>query len=139
MSRLTVFLARLIGLYCIVVALALAVHKQASLSTVDALVHSPDILLVIGIAALTLGLAMVLRHNIWSGGAPTITVTLIGWLMLLRAAVFLFLPLDAMPSLIEAMRFEQMFYVYMALTAVIGLYLAYAGFTAPAPPTQNNK
>jgi putative exporter of polyketide antibiotics len=136
MSRLTVLLARLIGLYCLIVALALAVHKQASVSTVDALVHAPDMLLVIGITTLTLGLAMVLQHNIWSGGAATVIVTIIGWLMLLRAAVFLFLPLDAIPALVELLQFEQLFYAYMALAAALGLYLTYAGFTAPLPPKQ---
>jgi hypothetical protein len=130
-SRLTAFLARLIGLFCVVLALAMAMHKQTSVATIDALVHSPDMLLIIGLVALGTGLALVLQHNIWSGGAATVVVTLIGWLLLVRAALLLFLPMETVASLIELIRFDDLFYVYMAIVAALGLFLTYAGFTAP--------
>jgi hypothetical protein len=127
----TTFLARLIGVYCIIVAVALATHMQASLVALDAVVHSPDILLVAGGIALLGGLAMVIGHNIWTGGLRVIVVTLIGWVTLLRALLLLFLPSDAVAALYDAMRVEQLFYFYMAITAAIGVYLTYAGFATP--------
>jgi hypothetical protein len=130
----TTFLARLIGLYCIIVAVALSTHMQTSLVALDAVVHSPDILLVAGGIALLGGLAMVIGHNIWSGGLRVIVVTVIGWVTLLRAILLLFLPTDAVAALYEVMRVEQRFYFYMAITALIGVYLTYAGFAALTRP-----
>jgi hypothetical protein len=135
----TTFLARLIGVYCIVVAVALTTHMQASLVALDAIVHSPDILLVAGVLALLGGLAMVIGHNIWSGGARAVVVTLIGWLMLLRALLLLFLPGDAVAALYSAMHVEQWFYVYVAITAAIGVYLTYVSFAVQAPPAPDRR
>lgn len=138
MSR-TTFLARLIGVYCIVVAVALSTHAQTSLVALDAVVHSPDILLVAGAIALLGGLAMVIGHNIWAGGLRVVVVTLVGWVTLVRALLLLFLPSDAVAAVYEAMRVEQLFYFYMAITAVIGVYLTYAGFVATAPRVPNRQ
>jgi hypothetical protein len=84
MSPLTTFLSRLIGLFSILVSLSLVTHKQATLETLTALVHNPPLLLTFGMVWLITGLAMVLGHNVWSGGALPVIVTLVGWLILLR-------------------------------------------------------
>lgn len=76
MSRLTVFLSRLIGLFAILVALSLLMHKQATVETLTALVRNPPLLLIFGMIWLIAGLAMVLGHNVWSGGALPVVVTL---------------------------------------------------------------
>jgi hypothetical protein len=135
----TTFLARLIGVYCIVVAIAFTTHMQGSLIAVDAIVHSPDILLVAAVLALLAGLAMVIGHNVWSGGAHAVVVTIIGWLTLLRALLLLFLPGDAVAWLYDVMRVEQRFYVYMAITAAVGLYLTYASFAMPRTPVRDGE
>ena len=38
------------------------------------------------------GLAIVLLHNYWSGGALTVIITLLGWLTLIKAVLLLVLP-----------------------------------------------
>ncbi len=78
MSPRTLFLSRLIGLYCILVALSMITRKQATLEWVTALLHDPSMIFVLGAITLIAGLAMVLTHNIWSGGALVVIVTLVG-------------------------------------------------------------
>jgi hypothetical protein len=129
-TRRTLFLARLIGLYCILLALMLSAHKQESLMAIDAVVHSQDILLVVGIIALAAGLAMVIGHNVWSGGAPVVLVTLFGWTLLVRAVLILFLPADVMGYLFDLIHADRYFYLYMAITAAIGIYLTWASLRA---------
>ncbi len=68
MSSRTLLLSRLIGLYCILVALSMMTRKQATVETVTALVQNPSMMLILGVITLAAGLAMVLAHNIWSGG-----------------------------------------------------------------------
>jgi hypothetical protein len=131
-SRLTVFLARLIGLFTIIVGLSLGLHKQQSVATINAIVHAPEPLLVMGLIALVAGLAMVLRHNVWSGGALPVVITLLGWIILLRAVLLLFLSSATVANVLAAVDFGGLFYAYMGDVIVIGLWLTYAGFTSKA-------
>ncbi len=130
MSPPTVFLARLIGLFALLFSLSELVHKQAMIETANALVRNPPLLLMMGILGLLAGLAMVLSHNIWSGGVLPVVVTLFGWILLVRGAVLLFLSPQAAAGMIDFFRFEQLFYVYAGITLLLGLYLTYGGFQA---------
>lgn len=130
MSRLTIFLAKLIGLFALLLALVMAVHKQAIIDTANALVHERAVLFVFAMAALACGLAIVIGHNVWSGGLLPLVVTVLGWLLVLRGLLLLLLPPESVGALLEAMRLAQLFYVYVAITFLIGLYLTGAGFLA---------
>jgi len=92
MSPRTPFLSRLIGLYAILVALSMFSRGQATVETVAALLQNPSMVFVLGVVMLAAGLAMVLAHNIWSGGALVVVVTLVGWMTRIKSLVFLFLP-----------------------------------------------
>ena len=130
MLPLTIFLGKLIGLYCIIVALALMAHKQNAIATVNALIRNPPLLLFVEVLGLAAGLAMVLGHNIWSGGALPVVITLLGWLTAIRGAVLLSLSQDATIKFFEALRYEELFYVYIGATLVLGLFLTVASFSA---------
>jgi putative exporter of polyketide antibiotics len=92
MSPRTLFLSKLIGLYCILAALSMMTRRQATLETVTALLQNPSMMLILGVITLAAGLAMMLAHNIWSGGALVVVVTLVGWITLSKSLFFLFLP-----------------------------------------------
>ena len=128
MSRLTVFLSRLIGLFAILFALCLITHKQATVETMTALVQNPPLLLIFGMVWLATGLAIVLGHNAWSGGALPVVVTLVGWLILIRGLLLLFLSPAAAIGLFAGLHFEELFYVYLAISLLFGIYLTYNGF-----------
>jgi hypothetical protein len=130
MSPLTVFLGKLIGIYCIIVALALMGQKQRTVETVNALIRNPPLLLFVEVLALIAGLAMVLGHNVWSGGALPVVVTLIGWLMTIRGGALLVLSQDTKLRIFEAVRYEERFYVFMGVTLILGIYLTFASFSA---------
>jgi hypothetical protein len=132
MSPRTPFLSRLIGLYAILVALSMFSRGQASAETVAALLQNPSTVFVLGVVMLAAGLAMVLAHNIWSGGALVVVVTLVGWMTLIKSLVFLFLPPEMEARLfLERLHYQQLFYFYWALPLVLGLYLTYGGFRSP--------
>ena len=132
MSPRTPFLSRLIGLYAILVALSMFSRGQASVETVAAFLQNPSMVFVLGVVMLAAGLAMVLAHNIWSGGALVVVVTLVGWMTLIKSLVFLFLPPEMEARLfLERLHYQQLFYFYWALPLVLGLYLTYGGFRSP--------
>jgi hypothetical protein len=127
MSRLTVFLARAIGLFTVVLVAALLVHGSA---IIEASVADGPIMLVYAIISLAMGIAMVLGHNVWSGGALPVVVTLVGWLILAKGVLLLFFTPDVVSQMFEQMRYAEHYYLYLAPALAIGLYLTWAGFTA---------
>lgn len=135
MSPRTRFLSKLIGLYLILISLAMAIHKQATVETMNALVRNPPELLVAGMIAAAAGLAIVLGHNVWSGGALPVIVTLTGWLMLIKGVLLLFLsPAGTYRFLLLGPHYEDFFYQYTAIAFVFGGYLTYAGFARQHNP-----
>ena len=130
MSSRTIFLARLLGLFLLALSLALFLRKPELVDVRGALIQNTPLLLVVSMAALLAGLAIVLSHNIWLGGALPVVVTLFGWIILPRGLLLLILPHETIVRLFELSRFGDFFYVYASIPLLLGLYLTYAGFTA---------
>jgi hypothetical protein len=128
MSPLTLFLAKLIGLYALIFGVAMIVQKRATVGLVPELIRNGPVLLVIEMLGITAGLAIVIGHNVWTGGALPVVVTLLGWIMLVRRVVLLLLWPEAKTRFIEAFRFADFFYLYAAFSLALGLYLTIAGF-----------
>jgi hypothetical protein len=130
MAPHTVFLARLIGLFLLIVSIAEMIHKSDMIETASELAHAPPLLFITGLFMLVAGLAMVLSHNVWSGGALNVVITVIGWIILIRGVVLVFISPGGAAGLYEALNFEKLFYLYVAVPLLLGIYLTYAGFTA---------
>jgi hypothetical protein len=137
MNSRTIFLARLVGLFVLVFSLAMLVQREAIESALYALVADRAALLVVTIIGLVGGLAMVLAHNIWSGGPVPVIVTLIGWWLLIKTAALLFLPAEAVVALFEGF-VDRLYYPVAVVDLAIGLYLTYAGFSRQ-PGISNGK
>jgi hypothetical protein len=128
MSRLTIFLARFIGLFIVLLIATLLVRGSAA---VEATVIDGPVMFTYATVSLASGLALILGHNVWSGGVLPVVVTVVGWLILAKGLVLLLLPPEALTRVLAQMHFGAHFYLYLAPSFVIGLYLAWAGFTAP--------
>lgn len=128
----TVFLSKLIGLYCLILGFSMVLNKAALMDEITALAGNSPLMLVLAIFTLFAGLAMVLGHNVWRGGGVTIVVTVVGWLTLLKALLILLVPLSVGSRfLAEPLRSDSLFYFRLALTFLLGIYLTYGGFAAP--------
>jgi len=132
MSRLTVYLARLIGLFIVLLIADLLLHGSA---VVESGMADKPLMFTYGVISLGLGLAMVLGHNVWSGGALPVVVTLVGWLILAKGLVLLYLAPEALTGMYGRMQYSEHFYLYLTPSLVLGLYLTWAGFSAPASRT----
>jgi hypothetical protein len=131
MPSRTIFLSRLIGLYCLLFVSALVIHRQGAVYSIAGLLHNPSEMLILGIITVGAGLALVLAHNIWSKGALALVVTIVGWLALIKGLFFLYITPDfAAEYLLRVLRHPQLFYVCMIPSLAIGIYLTYGGFTS---------
>jgi hypothetical protein len=128
----TVFLSKLIGLYCLLVGLSMLTQKEAMVAAVNSLVHNPAALLMGGWIALVVGLAIILGHNVWYGGPAALLVTVFGWAALIKGIILLFLPPQGTDRYFAALHYEQHFYQYAVVMAALGAYLTYEGFKRAA-------
>ena len=128
MSWCTIFLSRLIGLYSLITSLSMLMHKAAMTETVAELAHAPPLLMIGGMFTLVTGLAIVLGHNIWSQGALPLVITLLGWALLVRGIILVFISPDGAAAIYEALHFEQLYYLYVAIPLALGVYLTLEGF-----------
>jgi hypothetical protein len=110
-------------------------RRQATVEILVALVHNPPLLFIAGMLFLAVGLAIVLNHNVWSGGVLPAIVTLLGWITLVRGLLLLSLSPETLAGLLGMVHFEQLFYLYVVISLVLGVYLTYSGFR---PATSEN-
>ena len=129
MSKLTVYLARLIGLFALLVGIGCLARGHA---VIESTVANGPIMLVYALVSVAGGLAMVLGHNFWSGGTLPVVVTLVGWLILAKGLLLFFVTPEALTQLLERMQYGEHYSLYVAPSLVIGLYLTWAGFRASA-------
>ena len=130
MSSRTIYLARLLGFYSIAVGFAMLWHEQAMVDLVTAMAASGPLLFVTGLVAVTVGLAMVLGHNVWRGGALPAVVTVIGWWSLFKGLGLLFVPQATIAAWIGGGRYAEMFHVSVVVTLALGLYLVWGSWGA---------
>jgi hypothetical protein len=125
----TAFLGKLLGLYLVLISLAMFAHRQSTIESMTALMRNAPVLFVTAMIAMAAGLALVLGHNVWSGGGLPVVVTLTGWVMLVKGTLLLFLPLQVANAVfLTGLGYQQHFYVYTSIPLLLGGYLTYAGF-----------
>jgi hypothetical protein len=111
-------------------------HKQATVDMVTTLAHNPTAMFLGGIMTLVAGLAIVLGHNVWSGGVLPVVVTLIGWVTLVKGLIVLLLSPEQQPVFfLTELHYAKLFYFYAAFSFLVGVYLTYAGTAATKRPT----
>ena len=130
MAARTIYLSRLIGLFTLIVTLSMLADRPQALEMIRTVVQDRPALIILGLLGTAAGLAIVLGHQVWSGGALPVLVTVLGWVFLIRGAVLLYLSPEATAHLVDRFRFEDLFNVYLGLTMALGLYLTVRGFSA---------
>jgi hypothetical protein len=130
MSALTILLGKLLGVYCLIVAVTMMANRETMVDAVRTLIRSPPLMLLSGVIAVGVGLGVVIGHNVWSGGALPVAVTIVGWASLIKGVVLLAFPSGQMAKLYEATRYERYYLAYVGVTLALGLYLTITAFTA---------
>jgi hypothetical protein len=127
MSRLTVFLARSLGLFMILLVAGLLARGGVG---IEADVSDGSVLLSYAIISLAMGVAMVVGHNVWSAGILPLVVTSVGWLVLVKGLWLLMISPASLLAAMHQMHYAEHYPVFLAPAFVVGLYLAWAGFAA---------
>jgi hypothetical protein len=128
MSPTTVFLGKLIGVYLVAISIAMLASRRRTLKTLDEMAKSGPWMLFAGMVATVAGLAIVLTHDVWSGSALAVAVTLTGWAGLLKGLSLLVVPPEMMATAYKAAGFEHYFRPWMGAVLVLGLWMTLDAF-----------
>ncbi len=122
------FLAQLIGPCLLVVSVSMLARREAMISVVESMMQNPPLLFLLGVVQLICGLAIVLTQDASGGATLPLVLSLIGWWLMVRAVLLMFLSQDALWALFDAMELEKYYYASNAAGLAVGGYLTYAGF-----------
>lgn len=121
------FLGKVLGIYLIIVSLALLVNMEQFASNVNGLLSNSPLMFTTGFFTVILGVLMVVAHNIWQWNWRVI-ITIIGWIALLKGLSILFYPAWINQTSTLFIQNTTVAYIAGAIDLVLGLVLCYFGF-----------
>jgi hypothetical protein len=83
---------------------------------------------VTGILTTVGGVAAVVGHNVWSGGALPVAVTLSGWVTLIKGVALIAASPRALTTFYRALYYPAQFRVYMAVAFAFSAWLSVTAF-----------
>jgi len=125
--EISFFLAKVFGVYFMVMGALIFVRRKQLLLMVKGLVNDTPLIYVTGVLVFALGLIAVLSHNVWSGGWRTL-VTVLSWLTLLKGLMYLFLSHHSLVRMVKIFADKRWFIVSGVVIILLGLYLTVKGF-----------
>jgi hypothetical protein len=123
----SIFLAKLIGPILLVAGVAMLVNRKDLDALAQEILRSRLMLLLFGLIDLSVGLAIVLTHNVWAADWRII-ITLLGWLLLVRGAVRLLIPDQVKALGAKVLGNANVVTGSLAVVTVLGLVLSYFGY-----------
>ncbi|KTD57031.1 Integral membrane protein (PIN domain superfamily) [Legionella santicrucis] len=121
------FLAKALGMYLIIVSLAILLNKQHFINLVSSLINNMPLMFVTGFFTLILGLLFVLSHNIWQWNWRVI-ITIIAWLTLIKGASIILYPQFIDKATALFVHNTTISYLAAAVNVILGILLCYFGF-----------
>ncbi|MEM1282439.1 MAG: hypothetical protein AAGG81_02680 [Chlamydiota bacterium] len=127
---ISIFLAKVVGLYLILGGLLAACKYNTIKEVISDYFDSPALVLIGGTMSIIIGLLMVVSHSIWEINWK-IVITLTGYLTLLKGILHWFFA-DAAASWASKCAAGK-FYLYASIVMImLGIYLTYFGFIYPS-------
>lgn len=124
---LSIFLAKAIGIYYIIVSLAFLINKTRLRGLIIDTMNNAAFLLLSGFMALIIGILLVVSHNLWVKDWRVI-ITIIGWLALLKGITIIFSPASLVNLSNKWMQNEAAYYPTFLFVLLIGILLLYFGY-----------
>jgi len=123
----SIFLAKVIGPYCIIVALSFLLNRQNYQQVCDDILNNAGVKLFGGFIGLLVGLLIVNTHNVWEANWRVI-ITLVGWSGLIKGTCFFLIPDGFAKFARNYQKKEKLVRFQLGLTLLFGLVLTYKGY-----------
>ena len=126
---ISLFLAKIIGLYLIVDGLVVLLRHKELVPLVDEFRNNRFAVVFCGLIVFLLGILVTTSHNIWTGAGFQIAVTIIGWLLVIKGLVVSIMPQDFTDKMIVWVNKPVLYKVAGIVAILVGVWLSTAGFT----------
>lgn len=126
--ELSVFLAKLFGIYLLIVGVLWAVRGEVISEVVEEFFASRPMLLLSGLLALAIGIAMVISHSIWELNWRGL-ITLIGYLSIAKGIARVGFP-EVSHRVAGSLLKGSRSWIWITIVLVLGGYLTWVGFTS---------
>ena len=123
----SLFLARLIGPVMLVVGLAVFANLRRFRDIAEEFLASRALMFLSGLAIMPVGVAIVLKHNIWTADWRVL-ITIVGWLNVVSGVLRLFGPLFVVRAGHAILKQPYFTSVAAAIWVVIGLLFCFFGY-----------
>jgi len=124
--ELSLFLAKVIGLYLIIIGIAVIWRRSFFPLVVAIYFDNQALVLLGGVMTLILGLLIVVSHSVFEMNWRFL-ITLLGYLTLFKAIVHLYAPKHAR-RMAERMVVGEAYRLAAGVFVIVGVYLTYLGF-----------
>ena len=125
--ELSLFLAKLFGIYLLAMGLLWAARGEVIAGVLEEFLTSPPALFVSGLIALWVGIAMAIGHSVWEPNWRGL-ITLMGYLSIVKGVMRIGFPDVPRKAALKMIRGTSS-YFWVGLALALGGYLTWAGFT----------
>jgi hypothetical protein len=127
---MTIFLGKFLGLTHLITCLVCMARPKATLDAANSMAKDTGLLLVSGIFTMAAGFAVVIGHNVWSGGALPVAVTVLGWMMLVKGIALMAMPPRMLVASYSFLNSPTRFRLLMIPAAIVSAWVTVIAFNA---------
>lgn len=127
MDPLTLYLAKLLGLYFLIIGVSIIFRTSHYQKSMKELSKSEALMMIISVMPIVIGLSIILGHNVWSNGWG-IFITVLGWIIFIVGLVRLFLYKQVMHLISKKAEHKAFLITLGVILALVGASLTYFGF-----------
>lgn len=128
MDQTTLFLAQLVGPTMLAVGVGIFLSRDYYTKVYRHLENETLAVLMSGIAALVVGIVMVMNHNVWEGFVATV-ITLVGWLSIVKGLMLIIVP-RTVDRIGDKLSTTSLFPYIGGAYAALGAIISYAAYLA---------
>ena len=125
--RISVFLARLLGPFCVAIAIGVLINAAAYRAMAEEFLHSGALIYVTGLLGMTAGVAILLNHNAWVADWRFL-ITLFGWLTTIGGAQRIVWPQGTEAAISWFLQRPTSLIVAGIIWLIIGAVLCFFGY-----------
>lgn len=121
------FLSKVIGLYEIIISLAMLLNMNQFTSNIQGLMNNDPLMVFIGCFTVIVGILLTVSHNIWQWHWR-ILVTIVAWLVLIKGISILIFPHTLDQITVQFVTNNTFSYSVATIDLLLGLLFCYFGF-----------
>ncbi len=123
--ELSLFLAKLLGIYMLIVSVELMARRREFEGAVRDFASSKGLIVFSGSVSLILGLAVAIGHPVYEWDFRGL-ITLLGYIMILRGLWRMAFPSRLQKKMVDC--FHKGYKEILIILIILGIYLTYSGF-----------